>query len=51
MRKLIFGTMPPQLKYLTLVEKTCIKPYTRNDMFHMMLQIEYVMLMILALEM
>jgi hypothetical protein len=36
-RKLIFGA--------------CIKPYMRNDMFHMMLEMEYTMQVILVLEM
>ncbi len=51
MRKLIFGAMPPQVEHPTLVERTSIKPYIRNDMFHMMLEMEYTMLVIPAHEM
>ncbi len=50
-RKLIFGAMPPQVEHPTLVERACIKPYMRNDMFHMMLEMEYTMQVILVLEM
>jgi hypothetical protein len=43
--------MPPQVEYLTLAERACIKPYTRNDMLHMMLEMEYIMPVILVAEM
>jgi hypothetical protein len=32
-------------------QRASIKPYTTNDMLHMMLEMEYVMPMILVLEM
>jgi hypothetical protein len=32
-------------------KKVSVKPYTRNYMLHVMLKMEYIMLMILALEM
>jgi hypothetical protein len=51
MKKLICGAMPPQEEHSTLVERACIRPYTKNDMFHMMLEMEYIMLVIHALEM
>jgi hypothetical protein len=35
-KKLIFGAMPTQVKHATLAEKISIKPYTRNDVLHMM---------------
>jgi hypothetical protein len=50
-RKLIFGAMPPQVEHPTLVERASIKPYMRNDMFHMMLETKYTVLVILAHEM
>jgi hypothetical protein len=49
-RKLIFGVMPPNVEHPTLAERVGIRPYTRNDMLHMMLEMEYIMPMIHALE-
>jgi hypothetical protein len=43
-RKLIYGTMPPQIKHPTLAKRTSIRPYTKNDMLHMILEMEYIML-------
>jgi hypothetical protein len=34
--KLISGVEIPQVEHPTLAEKVGIKPYTRNDMLHMM---------------
>ncbi len=51
MRKLICGTMPPQIEHPTLIEITCSKLYTKNDMLHMMLEMEYIMPVIRAPEM
>jgi hypothetical protein len=31
-------------------KRTCIRPYTINDMFHMMLEMEYMMLVIHVLN-
>jgi hypothetical protein len=50
-KKLIYGVMPPQVEHLTLVERIGVRPYTRNDMFHMMLEMEYIMRVIHALNM
>ncbi len=50
-RKLIYGAMPPLVEHPTLAKRTGIKPYTRNDMFHMMLEMEYIMPIILAPKM
>ncbi len=50
-RKFIFGAMPPQVEYPTLVERVGIRFYTRNDMLHMMLKMGYIMPVIPALEM
>jgi hypothetical protein len=46
MRKLIYGTMPPQVENPTLAKIVSIGPYTRNDMLHMMSEMEYIMPMI-----
>jgi len=37
MRKLIHGVMIPHVEHITLVERARIKPYTRDDMLHLML--------------
>ncbi len=50
-RKLIYRTMPPQVEHLTLTERASIRPYTINDMLHMMLKMEYIMLVIPAPKM
>ncbi len=42
-KKLIYGTMPPQIEHPTVVERASIRPYTENDMLHMMLEMEYIM--------
>ncbi len=41
--KLIYGTMPRQVGHPTLAERASIRPYTKNDMFHVMLEMEYIM--------
>ncbi len=51
MRKLICGTMLPQIEHPTMAKRACIRPYTRNDMLHMMLEMEYIMLVIPTLDM
>jgi hypothetical protein len=43
--------MPPQVEHPTLAKSAGIRPYTINDIFHMMLEMEYIMLVILAPEM
>jgi hypothetical protein len=50
-KKLIFGAMPPHVEHPTLIEKACIRPCMRNEMFHMILEMEYIMPMILIPEM
>jgi cell pole-organizing protein PopZ len=42
-RKLIFGITPPQVEHPTLTKRIGIRPYTKNDMLHMMLEMEYSM--------
>jgi hypothetical protein len=49
--KLIFGIMPPQIEHPTLAKRVGIRPYMKNDMFHMMLEMEYIMSVIPTLEM
>ncbi len=48
--KLIYGAMPPQIEHPTLAERTSTSRYTKNDMFHMILEMEYIMPMIPTLE-
>jgi hypothetical protein len=40
-----------QVEHPKLVERVGIRPYMRNDMLHMMLEMEYIMPMIPNLEM
>jgi len=40
-----------QEEHPTFVERAGIKPYMNNDMLHMMLEMEYIMRVIPALEM
>jgi hypothetical protein len=40
-RKLIYGLVAPQVDSSTLVEQVGIKPYSRNDTIHMLLEMEY----------
>ncbi len=40
-RKMIYGVVYPRVDP-TLVEKENVKPYSKNDMVHMMLELEYV---------
>jgi len=42
-RKLIYGAMPPQVEHPTLAKRASIRPYTKNDMLHMMLEMECIM--------
>jgi hypothetical protein len=42
MRKMIYEVVVPRIKHPTLVEKANVKPYSKNDMAHMMLKLEYV---------
>ncbi len=51
MKKLIYGTMPPQIEHPTVAKRASIGPYTRNDMLHMMLEMEYIMPIIPTLGM
>jgi hypothetical protein len=36
MRKMIYGVVSFRVKHPTLVEKANVKPYSKNDMVHMM---------------
>jgi hypothetical protein len=41
--KMIYGVVAPRVEHPTLVEKASVKPYSKSDMVHMMLQLEYVL--------
>jgi hypothetical protein len=41
--RMIYGVVTPKVKHPTLVDKASVKPYSKNDMVHMMLQLEYVL--------
>jgi hypothetical protein len=43
MRKMIYGVVAPRVEYPTLVEKANVKPYSKSDMVHMLLQLKYVL--------
>jgi hypothetical protein len=42
MRKMIYGVIVPRVEHPPLAKKESVKPYSRNDMVHMMLELEYV---------
>ncbi len=42
-RKMIYGVVSPRVEHPTLVEKENVKPYSKSDMVHMMLELEYVL--------
>ncbi len=41
MKKMIYGIVAPRVKHPILAEKASVKPYSKNDMVHMMLELEY----------
>ncbi len=43
MRKMIYEVVSPRVKHPTIVEKASVKPYSKRDMVHMMLELEYVL--------
>jgi hypothetical protein len=43
MKKMIYGAVSPRVKHLTLAEKANVKTFSKNDMVHMMLELEYVL--------
>ncbi len=43
MKEMIYGVVSPRVEHPTLVEKENVKPYSKNDMVHMMLELEYVL--------
>ncbi len=43
MKKMIYGVVFPRVEHPTLVEKATVKQYSKNDMVHMMLKLEYVL--------
>ncbi len=50
MRKMIYGVVAPKVKHLTLAKKASVKPYSKSDMVHMMLELEYVLSLLPNLE-
>ncbi len=42
-RKMIYGTVVPKVEHPTLVEKENVKPYSKSDIVHMMLELKYVL--------
>jgi hypothetical protein len=44
--KFIYGAIPPQVEHPTLTERAGIWSYNKSDMLHMMLMMEYIMLVI-----
>jgi len=50
MRKMNYRVVTPRVKHPTLAEKASVKPYSKNDMVHMMLELEYALPLLLNLE-
>ncbi len=50
MRKIIYEVVAPRVEHPTLVEKTNVKLYSKSDMVHMMLELEYVLSLLPNLE-
>jgi hypothetical protein len=42
----VYGVVVLTIKHPTLIEKVLVKPYFKNDMVHMMLELEYVLSML-----
>ncbi len=40
---MIYGAIAPRVKHPTLAVKASVKPYSKSDMVHMMLKLEYVL--------
>lgn len=47
MRNMIYGVVFPKVKHPTLAEKASVKFYFKNEMVHMMLELEYVLPLLL----
>jgi hypothetical protein len=40
-RNMIYVNVVPKVEHPTLVEKASVKPYSKRDMVHMMLELKY----------
>jgi hypothetical protein len=43
MGKMIYGAVVPRVKHPTLTKKASVKPYSKSDKVHMMLELKYVL--------
>ncbi len=43
MRKMIYGVIVPKVEHPPVAKKASVRPYSRSDMVHMMLELEYVL--------
>ncbi len=50
MRKMNYRVVAPRVKHPTLAKKASVKSYSKNDMVHMMLELEYALPLLLNLE-
>jgi hypothetical protein len=50
MKKMIYGAIAPRVEHPTLAEKKNVRSYFKNDMVHMMLELEYALPLLLNLE-
>jgi hypothetical protein len=41
MKKMIYGVVGFRVKHPTLTKEASVKPYSKNNMVHMMLKLEY----------
>ncbi len=41
--RMIYGAVAPKVEHPILTEKASVKPYSKSDMAHMMLHLEYVL--------
>jgi hypothetical protein len=39
----VYGVVASRVKHPTLAKKVNVKPYSKNDMVHMMLELKYVL--------
>jgi hypothetical protein len=47
---MIYGVVAPRVKHPTLTKKASVKPYSKSDKVHMMLELEYVLPLLPNLE-
>jgi hypothetical protein len=49
-RKMIYGVIAPRVEHPIFIEKASVKPYSKNIMVHMMVELEYVLPLLPNLE-